>query len=188
MQPVAGCGAGASPGQHSPLSACLKAAVDADKVVYPPPFARFLLSNSKASLPSAEEMEIFDRVTYPAHLMFRHAPLDQEKPSIRLVRVLPELSDTLLVRCKVVHAVLSPASKYDRDYEEDGEAEAYESTVLSSTSEIDAECPPYICLSYIWGDPVDERAIEINGKVLKVRENLWTFFHATRKISRGRYL
>jgi hypothetical protein len=113
--------------------------------------------------------------------MFRHAPLDQGKTSIRLVKVLPELSDTLLIRCEVVSAVIPPASKYHWDYEEDGEEDSYESNDLPLASENDAECPTYLCLSYTWGDPVDDIAIEINGKVLKVRENLWSFLHVARK-------
>jgi hypothetical protein len=178
MQPVAGCGAGASPGQHSPLSACLKAAVHAGKVG---PFSSTctnLHCNFRYYLPSAEEMEIPDRLASPAHLMFSHTRLDHKRNSIRLIRVLPKLSDTLLIRCEVVHVVLPPASKYDIDYEEE---EAYEPAILPLASENDAECPPYVCLSYTWGDPVDEPAIEINGKVLKVRENLWTFLNVARK-------
>jgi hypothetical protein len=90
-----------------------------------------------------------------------------------------------LIRCEVVHVVLPSASKYDIDYEEE---EAYEPAILPLASENDAECPPYICLSYTWGDPVDERAIEINGKVLKVRENLWRFLHVASKQFSNLYL
>jgi hypothetical protein len=125
-------------------------------------------------------MEIPDRLAYPDHLMFVHAPLDQEKTSIRLVRVLPKLSDTLLIRCEVVHAVIPTSPRYDID-DLGCEEQEYELASLSSASEDDIEFPPYVCLSYTWGDPIDERAIEINGKIFKIRENLWTFLHMARK-------
>jgi hypothetical protein len=128
-------------------------------------------------------MELPDKLAYPDHLMFSHTSLDQAKPSIRLVKVLSRLSDTLLIQCEVVHAVIPSSSKYDRDYEDDTlalEQQAYEPAALPQTSEDDIECPPYVCLSYTWGDPVDERAVELNGKVFKVRKNLWAFLNMAR--------
>jgi hypothetical protein len=80
--------------------------------------------------------------------MFSHTRLDHKRNSIRLIRVLPKLSDTLLIRCEVVHVVLPPASKYDIDYKEDGGEEAYEPAILPLATENDAECPSYVCLSY----------------------------------------
>ncbi|KAF2629076.1 HET-domain-containing protein, partial [Macroventuria anomochaeta] len=38
---------------------------------------------------------------------FRHAPLDQKKDSLRLVKVLPDLSTDGLVECSIHHAVKS---------------------------------------------------------------------------------
>jgi hypothetical protein len=123
-------------------------------------------------------MDIPDRMTYPDHLMFRHTPLDQGKTSIRLVRVLPWLSDTLLIRCEVIHAVIPPSYKYNGI-----------GNLLRPASATDIECPPYLCLSYTWGDPLDNGCtIKLNGKVFKVRENLWTFLHTAREKFNDTYL
>ncbi|KAF2623584.1 HET-domain-containing protein [Macroventuria anomochaeta] len=37
----------------------------------------------------------------------------------------------------------------------------------------------YTCLSYVWGPAARQRLILINGKLFKVRENLWQFLSAT---------
>ncbi|KAF3764726.1 HET-domain-containing protein, partial [Cryphonectria parasitica EP155] len=37
--------------------------------------------------------------------------------------------------------------------------------------------PPYVALSYCWGDPTPRHTVHINGLVRKVHENLWRFLH-----------
>ena len=39
----------------------------------------------------------------------------------------------------------------------------------------------YICLSYMWGSPVPQRAISIDGLHFRVRDNLWRFLNRARR-------
>ncbi|KAF2828677.1 HET-domain-containing protein, partial [Ophiobolus disseminans] len=39
----------------------------------------------------------------------------------------------------------------------------------------------YVCLSYVWGEPGQGRAILLNGHRYWVRQNLWNFLHAARQ-------
>lgn len=103
---------------------------------------------------------------------FRHAPLDREKDSIRLVKVMPSLSTDGLVECKMYHAKLSPrAAEGAIDIEE---------TVQPCIPSSSSNPTPYICLSYTWGSPSDQSAVLVDGKVLMVRSNLSAFLHAAR--------
>lgn len=36
-------------------------------------------------------------------------------------------------------------------------------------------CPPYIALSYTWGDPGKRKLIRVDGKQIAIQENLWWF-------------
>jgi hypothetical protein len=40
-----------------------------------------------------------------------------------------------------------------------------------------------MCLSYAWGDPPDQLPIRVNGKLLKIRANLWNFLYSARETS-----
>ena len=79
---------------------------------------------------------------------FTHKPLDHTRASIRLLRILPELSEFGLIQAELIHAT------------------------------VDA---PYTCLSYVWGPARPHRLILMNGRVFRVRQNLWCFLSATRK-------
>jgi hypothetical protein len=81
---------------------------------------------------------------------FAHAPLDHSQPSIRLLRILPELSPNGLIQCHVWHATTDAL---------------------------------YMCLSYRWGDPDPTHAVEINGRIARVRQNLYDFLTVARKDS-----
>lgn len=41
----------------------------------------------------------------------------------------------------------------------------------------------YTCLSYVWGSPDTKRLILVNGKLFKVRENLYNFLCAAQKVN-----
>ncbi|KAF1838901.1 HET-domain-containing protein [Decorospora gaudefroyi] len=120
----------------------------------------------------------------PDPAYFTHAPLDQDKTAVRLVRILPGLSTTGLIRCELRHAILpSPFNADDNDDYDDREGEetlVWEQQVHED-HDVDMDTRTYCCLSYTWGDPLQEHEIEVNGKLLKVRKSLWNFLFAAGK-------
>ncbi|KAH6629650.1 heterokaryon incompatibility protein-domain-containing protein [Boeremia exigua] len=103
--------------------------------------------------------------------LFCHSPLDRTENSIRLVRVLSDLSTDGLVRCSIHHARLSP-----------GAADGV--TDITGVPRLHAQCgsepTPYACLSYTWGSPGDETGILLNGNFILVRKNLSAFLDIAR--------
>lgn len=83
---------------------------------------------------------------------FIHAPLRLDRPSMRLVELLPPSTDGP-VRCSIRHTTLDEMTA-------------------------DGAGPEYTCLSYVWGPETPTRSILINDKSFTVRENLWDFLHA----------
>ncbi|KAJ4364408.1 hypothetical protein N0V83_009002 [Neocucurbitaria cava] len=116
---------------------------------------------------------------------FKHVPLTQKTPSIRLITVLPDVSEDGLLQCRVIHASLPPP--FIPPDEVDGEPPATEglnhaSVVLEEKGAEDIYMP-YSCVSYTWGDPSEEYAILVNDKLFIVRSNLWAFLNmATRSL------
>ena len=104
---------------------------------------------------------------------FRHTALDRKENSMRLVKVLPNLSTDGLVECSMYRTKLSPGAA-------DGATDVVE-TQRPDTPYSSSQQTPYVCLSYMWGSPRDEGAILIDGTVLMVRKNLETFLHVARK-------
>ncbi|XPS78479.1 hypothetical protein M3J09_010490 [Ascochyta lentis] len=94
--------------------------------------------------------------------VYCHTPLDREKDSIRLIGILPELSNDGLVECSLHLIQLCPGAA-------DGAIDPSKSLLI-----------PYICLSYTWGSSNDEGPILIDGNILMVRQNLQTFLHIAR--------
>lgn len=105
-------------------------------------------------------------------LLFSHSPLNQRENSIRLIRLLSDLSPDGLVRCSIHHAKLSPGAA-------DG------ATVINKLPRMNNEWAtsdpiPYACLSYTWGGSANDTAVLIDGKILRVRKNLEMFLHVAR--------
>jgi hypothetical protein len=103
---------------------------------------------------------------------FRHAPLDCRGDSIRLVKILPDLSTDGPVECRIYHAKLSPGAADGAPY--------IVGLLLPQVHHLSSEPVPYICLSYTWGSPQDQGAISVNGKMLTVRKNLESFLQVAR--------
>ncbi|KAF2686065.1 HET-domain-containing protein, partial [Lentithecium fluviatile CBS 122367] len=78
---------------------------------------------------------------------FQYEPLDLQTTSIRLLRVLPNLSPDGLLQCSIQHATIK------------------------------AE---YSCLSYVWGPPDNGSPILVNGRLRRVRQNLFDFLSIAR--------
>jgi hypothetical protein len=97
---------------------------------------------------------------------YQHTPLNHERPSIRLVQVLPILSANSLVQCKISQHIL-PVRMPDQPTENigggDGRQEYYD------------DMPSYMCLSYAWGSPEEQIDILVDGKPFYVRRNLYDF-------------
>jgi len=106
------------------------------------------------------------------YLHFRHTPLDRGEDTIRLVKVLSDLSAGGLVQCSIHHAKLVPEAV--EGAVDVAEALQAEDPLLST------EPMPYICLSYTWGSPQDQSNILVNGKILTVRKNLECFLQVAR--------
>ncbi|KAH7371662.1 heterokaryon incompatibility protein-domain-containing protein [Pyrenochaeta sp. MPI-SDFR-AT-0127] len=115
--------------------------------------------------------------------LFKHTELDQNKPSLRLIQILPDLSKENLVQCKLIHALLPPSYLHAEDRED--HSITIQSQEGASIAETDEESNDsainYLCLSYMWGDPLRQHAITINGKRFQVRRNLWGFLRMARE-------
>jgi hypothetical protein len=83
-------------------------------------------------------------------LEFQYTALDYSKPSIRQIRILPDLSTEGYVQCEVRHTT------------------------------IDDTATPYTCLSYVWGPEDKGSWITLDGLLFRVRENLATFLRYAR--------
>ncbi|KAF2421160.1 HET-domain-containing protein [Tothia fuscella] len=79
---------------------------------------------------------------------FVHKPIDLERPSLRLIRLHQGYSYEYPIACDIFDAYLDEA-------EDDG--------------------IPYEALSYTWGDPREKPTISVNGREMRVTQNL---FHA----------
>jgi hypothetical protein len=97
---------------------------------------------------------------------FQHVQLDHEKASIRLVDILPHLSPDGLIQCRMFQT-----TTYNKPYlyvsQENPTGSRHARKRHSSSS--------YICLSYTWGKPDNGFPIRINGKIFRVRQNLYEF-------------
>jgi len=82
--------------------------------------------------------------------LFQHTPLDAESFSIRLTQILPDLSEDGLLQCRVQTVVL------------------------------DQHAVDFFCVSYTWGNLVQDQQIRINGRKLSVHRNLYNFLAAVR--------
>jgi hypothetical protein len=111
---------------------------------------------------------------------FQHAPLDHATSAIRLVRVLPLLSADGFVQCEIRERKLLVNAPDDVANDvEDRSATGKKLSVESQTNVRD-EPQPYMCLSYTWGDPVDQRTIRVNNRLFEVRKNLADFLEVAR--------
>jgi hypothetical protein len=48
-------------------------------------------------------------------------------------------------------------------------------------------CPPYVAVSYTWGDSTKRKTIKINGNPINIGENLWSFLHTIRTTKTGEH-
>jgi hypothetical protein len=104
---------------------------------------------------------------------YRHIPLNDETPSIRLVQVLPRYSTDCMVQCKIIQRKL-PSRIID------GAIADASSGDLCLESE-QAEDLPYTCLSYTWGNPGNRIPIKVDGKSFYVSRNLHDFLVMARR-------
>ncbi|KAH7381191.1 heterokaryon incompatibility protein-domain-containing protein, partial [Phaeosphaeria sp. MPI-PUGE-AT-0046c] len=95
---------------------------------------------------------VASRSTSPDTSYFVHEPLRLDIPSIRLVELLSP-SENGTIRCAIRHTTLDAKTEFGTHLD-------------------------YTCLSYVWGPPTPNRSILMNGKLFKVRENLWQFLRA----------
>jgi hypothetical protein len=103
---------------------------------------------------------------------FRHTPL--EHGNIRLIRVSSALSADGLTQCTIRQ------KRLPEPYLNDGT----ENTANASVSAV-GPGEAYMCLSYTWGDPLDRVPIRVDGKLFKIRTNLWNFLYFARETSFG---
>ncbi|KAH7398316.1 heterokaryon incompatibility protein-domain-containing protein [Pyrenochaeta sp. MPI-SDFR-AT-0127] len=99
--------------------------------------------------------------------LFRHAPLDYEKASLRLIEILRNLSHDGLIRCRMVHMTNIPEQSTRTDSED-------------SSRGVEAK-HKYACVSYTWGKTDGGFKIRINEKTFRVRANLFHFFQTAWK-------
>lgn len=97
---------------------------------------------------------------------FQHAALDHSKASIRLVQILPTLSDRGLVQCQIQHYEL---------HTQDGH-NGIDTSISNEPAHLE-----YSCLSYTWGDGKRTHPITINGKLYLVHQTLWDFLATARE-------
>lgn len=110
---------------------------------------------------------------------YRHTPLNHEKPSFRLVRVLPGHGNDV-IQCEIVQQLLPQL------YSEDEPGKGVDTSMCLGYD--DQASKPFVCLSYTWHTPQDQMKIRINGKILRVRKNLWDFLWIARHKSFGTLL
>ncbi|KAF2678775.1 hypothetical protein K458DRAFT_316272, partial [Lentithecium fluviatile CBS 122367] len=109
---------------------------------------------------------------------FKHDPIDinGRHDSIRLVKVLPDLSREGFIQCQLRAHSFPPASWDSCHTTEDFDDEPWDPTDYSADpNDWDIDVPVYKCLSYTWGPPQEDCIIKINGRVLLIRRNLWEF-------------
>ena len=95
---------------------------------------------------------------------FYHAPLDHNTSSMRLLQILPSLSEKGLIQCRVQHHDLhSPGLDDNGDVDKPGTSVTYH------------------CLSYTWGTGPRTCLILINEQRYLVRQNLWDFLSFLRQ-------
>ena len=100
---------------------------------------------------------------------FHHEPLDPNKASIRLLEILPLLSDQHLIQCRLRHFEL-----HGQDHGRCSETEKTR-TNRANVNRV------YSCLSYTWGDKGRTRRIVINERLYRVHQNLWDFLDYARR-------
>ena len=93
---------------------------------------------------------------------FQHEPFGDDRSQIRLVQVLPHLTQDGLIQLSMMTYPFRALPTSD------------------GTNEPNTT-PVYSCLSYTWGDEVETQTICINGLSFRVRHNLWMFLVAARK-------
>jgi hypothetical protein len=77
---------------------------------------------------------------------FKYRPLDGSKQQIRLCRIESQAGEEE-IKCILKHFDFNPST-----------------------------CPPYVALSYTWGEAAPVQTIRLNGALFEVRQNLWNFF------------
>jgi hypothetical protein len=104
---------------------------------------------------------------------YKHAPLNHDKPSVRLMQVLPDLSTGGLVQCRISQHVL-PIARSECSKESPDEIER-------GLEDYNNDMPAYMCLSYTWGDPQDEINVIVDGRTFSIRRNLFDFLAIARR-------
>ena len=95
---------------------------------------------------------------------FYHAPLDHNISSMRLLQILPSLSEESLIQCRMQHHNLhSPGLQDNEDVDKPDTSVTYH------------------CLSYTWGTGPRTCLILINEQRYLVRQNLWDFLSFLRQ-------
>lgn len=124
-------------------------------------------------------MDISKDATEPIVAEFEHTQLDRERSSIRLVEILPDLSNRSLIQCRISHHILPVAAK-----------DEVQSIVLGKKPLIEDDniMPRYSCLSYVWGDAKDPFVVLMDGKIFRVRQNLHDFLVLARETIPNTYL
>lgn len=98
--------------------------------------------------------------------VYQYNPLDHNQASIRLIQVLPKLSEDGLIQCVIESFCL--------DRSKDGNSRGDHSIWIKGM-------PWYSCLSYTWGDGYKTHCIRMDGKSHFIHENLWNFLDVLRK-------
>lgn len=97
---------------------------------------------------------------------YRHKPLDHDQASIRLIQILPTLSDNGSIQCLM--------ENFDLERPKNSGTQCQVSMRKSFR-------PWYSCLSYTWGNGSKTHLIEIDGKIHSIHRNLWNFLDFARK-------
>ncbi len=103
----------------------------------------------------------------------RYQPLKDTE--IRLIKMLGNAASTSRENMvNVLRRLVTPAgvSPYTGELQNEAETSPHPSTVLQLQTHNLKNCPPFIALSYVWGDPLATAAIRIDGKCVDVGVNL----------------
>lgn len=92
---------------------------------------------------------------------FQHAALEDDKKFIRLVQILPDLTDNGLIQLSLRDFLFDSRDQVDGTH----------------TSRV---APTYSCLSYTWGVRSKDMTIHLNEKPFQIRRNLWQYLAEVR--------
>jgi hypothetical protein len=98
--------------------------------------------------------------------VYQYNPLDHNQASIRLIQVLPKLSEDGLIQCVIENFYLERSGNR--------KSRGDHSIWIKGM-------PWYSCLSYTWGDGYKTHCIKMDGKPHFIHKNLWNFLDVIRK-------